>query len=61
MKLVTEKLQWLSNLACGFIFNRKLNQSQNATSSSQSDSPPLSAASTSPSQVFYMATEVSKN
>ncbi|XP_073397796.1 RNA polymerase II elongation factor ELL2 [Dendrobates tinctorius] len=32
------------------VLSRKLNQSQNATSSSQSDSPPLSAASASPAQ-----------
>ncbi|XP_053330737.1 RNA polymerase II elongation factor ELL2 [Spea bombifrons] len=32
------------------VLSRKLNQSQNATSTSQSDSPPLNAASSSPTQ-----------
>ncbi|KAG9487992.1 hypothetical protein GDO78_007671 [Eleutherodactylus coqui] len=39
------------------VLSRKLNQSQNATSSSQSDSPPLSAASASPSQKRLLDTE----
>ncbi|KAG8598320.1 hypothetical protein GDO81_002563 [Engystomops pustulosus] len=39
------------------VLSRKLNQSQNATSASQSDSPPLSAASTSPSQKRLLETE----
>ncbi|KAM4051082.1 RNA polymerase II elongation factor ELL2 [Anomaloglossus baeobatrachus] len=39
------------------VLSRKLNRSQNATSSSQSDSPPLSAASTSPAQKRLLDTE----
>ncbi|XP_040277487.1 RNA polymerase II elongation factor ELL2 [Bufo bufo] len=39
------------------VLSRKLNQSQNATSTSQSESPPLSATSTSPSQKRLLDTE----
>ncbi|XP_075449433.1 RNA polymerase II elongation factor ELL2 [Ascaphus truei] len=39
------------------VLSRKLNQSQNATSTSHSDSPPLGAASASPSQKRHLDTE----